>query len=126
MKINFLGTVHRVRTGLTVWGRPLHTQVIVANGTVLDDAFWEEQFIPHLHNAIALLGEDKSILSAIAAQGMDDPSIRVRALSMLSIDFMADVPSYHYYCNLGRAFRDFRAHLRGTPDGMIEFVGTSA
>lgn len=87
-----------------------------------DDSFWAGEFRTHLGNAVKMLGESNKYESLIAAIGAGDSEIVLDYLSALTINFLDGGVYYDYIFESGKYVGNFDVHLRGTPDGRLEFV----
>ena len=113
-----------VEIAIKVWGRKVdYIQACVDDEAKADDdSFWNEEFTPHLKNAIKLLGDSSKYESLITAVATQDSEMTLDYLSALTISFVGGRVYYDYIFESGELIGNFDVHLRGTPDGKLEFV----
>ena len=109
---------------LSVWGRKVdHINACIDDpAREDDDAFWGGEFRRQLAAAVKLLGESNKYESLIASIGAGDSEIVLDYLSALTINFIGGEVWYDYIFESGRFVGNFDVHLKGTPDGRLEFV----
>ena len=97
-----------VEMTLTVWGEKVDYISVRTDDPSLEDndEFWAGEFRRQLAAAVKLLGKD----------------ITLDYLSALTLNFIGSRVWYDYIFEAGKLIGNFDVHLRGTPDGKIEFV----
>lgn len=124
MENGIKGITIPVEINIKVWGRKVdYIQACVDDKAKADDdSFWENEFTPHLANAVKLLGQSNKYESLIAAVATQDSEITLDYLSALTVNFLDGRVFYDYIFESGELIGNFDVHLRGTPDGKLEFV----
>ena len=113
-----------VEMTLTVWGEKVDYISVRTDDPSLEDndEFWAGEFRRQLAAAVKLLGESGKYESLITAIAVDDKDITLDYLSALTLNFIGSRVWYDYIFEAGKLIGNFDVHLRGTPDGKIEFV----
>ena len=113
-----------VEMPLTVWGEKVDYISVRTDDPSLedDDSFWEGEFRHHLANAVKMLGENGKYESLITAIAVQDEDMNIDYLSALTLNFIDRKVWYDYIFEAGKLIGNFDVHLRGTPDGKLEFV----
>lgn len=126
MEINFIGTRIPVNNAdIRVWDKKVkYVQAIVKDETEADESFWENQFIPNMHKAVEILGNNSDEINKTASKEMGE-EINIRSLNTLAVNFSGDKVCYDYYFNAGKIYNSFSIHIKGFPDGSLEFAGIS-
>ena len=113
-----------VEMPLTVWNEKVDYISVRTDDASLEDndEFWDGEFRTLLGKAVKLLGESAKYESLITAIAVEDKDMRLDYLSALTINLIGGRVWYDYIFEAGKLIGNFDVHLRGTPDGKIEFV----